>query len=163
MQSFLSYSLSLIWIGFIPECLFAGARLFESLTTRINQFRKKMRIARRWLSIMNAPERSTWFFNRISNARIAGPFHAHLYLRVAFILVLRLLACIMPNTTAANELWCDVWRCSDCNCACGIPACMGPGDVIWLAEIPLPSTQYVVIIPLPLTLISPRFWKHNHC
>lgn len=51
------------------------------------------------------------------------------YLRVVFMFVLRLFACIIPKTTAANELWCDVCRESDAACAWGTPAGMGPGDV----------------------------------
>lgn len=86
--------------------------------------------------------------------------------RVAFKLV-RLDACIMPKTTAASELCCDVCRCSASIWAWGTPAGIWLGTIIWLGETPLPSTQYVVIMPLPLTVISPRFCKfeqnENYC
>lgn len=86
-------------------------------------------------------------------------------LRVVFIFALRFVACIIPKTTAANELWCDVWRFSDGEWSDGTPPI---GDIIWLAETPLPNTQYVVMIPLPFTVISPRFYmkakhKSNIC
>lgn len=65
-------------------------------------------------------------------------------------------ACIMPNTTAASELCWETCRCSEGVCACGTPAGISAGEVSWLADTFMPSTQYVSIRPLPLTLTSPR-------
>lgn len=79
------------------------------------------------------------------------------YSRVVFTLVVLFDACIIPYTTAANEVWWDTWRCIDGEVACGAPACIGPCITIWFNETPFPNTQYVVMIPFPLTLISPRF------
>lgn len=56
----------------------------------------------------------------------------------------RFVACMMPYTTAANELWLDVCLCSDMDVGVivdGIPAGQMVGDVNRLTDSFLPSTQ----------------------
>lgn len=62
--------------------------------------------------------------------------------------------CIIPRTTAAKELWCDDCLCKDGDCASGTPAGIISDGEIMLS--PLPRTQYVLMMPFPFTLISPR-------
>lgn len=69
------------------------------------------------------------------------------------------MACMMPKTTAASELWADVCLCSDMDEGVvdeGIPAGRIVGDVSLLTDSFLPSTKYVNMMPFPFTFISPR-------